>query len=159
MEWVVGIGIGLFLFVRFPRQMLIVTGAVVLIGGAIFGGVTFYENQRAEDAKRLRESVVITASFDAGRCGAEYPLVVSFENRNTETLLSVSFRLAGYRDGHSNPVYESLSIDADRIIGPGETHKACWSVPAAAYDAGTPPPPQDVTWRATVSYPTFGTPP
>jgi hypothetical protein len=158
MEWVVGIGIALFLFVRFPRQMLIVSAAVFLIGGVIFGGITYYENRRVEEAQRLRDSVVITASFDAGRCTPEFPILTRIFNRNTETLLEVSFGLAGFRDGYSQPVYQGFSFNSDRITKPDEYHEYCWSVPGV-YGISNPPPPESMIWRATVSYPTFGTPP
>jgi hypothetical protein len=161
MEWVVGIGIGLFLFIRYPRPMFIVTGVVILIGGGILGSMILDDRQRAAESQRLRDSVVISVNFDAGRCGPEHPLIVSFENRNSETLLSLSFRLTGFRDGHSEPVYQSLSIDSDRIIRSGEKHTACWSVPSTAYGSSNPPPPETVTWKARLAYPDpkFGAPP
>jgi hypothetical protein len=158
MEWVVGIGIALFLFISFPRPMIIITGLVILIGGAGFGWMVMEDNRRIEEARQLRESVVLSASFDPVRCSPEFPIIVRFENKNPETLLAVSFDLAGFPEGYSEPVYRSFSAKSDRIIPPYESYEACWSVPGV-YGISNPPPPESMTWRATVSYPTFGTPP
>jgi hypothetical protein len=136
-----------------------VVGVIVLIGGGIVGWLVISEQRRAEEFRKMRESVVLSASFDPVRCSPEFPIIVRFENKNTKTLLAVSFTLAGFRDGFSQPVYKGFTSESDKIIPPKEFYEACWSVPGS--NGSNPPPPGSVTWRAVLSYPNprFGTPP
>ena len=76
-------------------------------------------------------------------------------NGYTQTIQSLTFSLAGYREGYSSPVYEGLSYRSDRIVAPGETYTACWTQPGLRYGAQETPA-GSLTWRATYSYAAFG---
>lgn len=155
MAWVVGIGIGLFLLVAFPKQMGAVILFLVLAGAGLFGFITLQEQQRAEERRKKEESIGLSASFDMVRCSAEFPILIGIRNGYTETIQSLNFELGGYREGFSSPVYIGRSQRSDRIIAPGETYEGCWSVPSLDYGAQAGPP-QAMNWRASYSYATFG---
>lgn len=158
MAWVIGIGIGLVLLFAFPKQM----GAVILllvVGAAgLFGYLYIEEQRRDEEYRERQESVSISANFDAGRCSAEFPIIIKISNNNTETLLSLTFGFSGFREGHSSPVYEAIYVTSDRIIAPGQSYEACWAVPKLNYGAEATPP-GTLMWKANPTSPTFGSPP
>ena len=151
MVWVIGIGLALFLMFALPRQMLVVIGIPVAGVGGLFAWLEYTEHRQTRD----RDSVVLLATFEPVGCAPDYPIRVKISNTNAKTLLAVSFGLAGFAQDQTAPVYQGLAMASNQIIPPGESHEACWSVPRLK-DATAP---ALLSWKATVSHPTFGTPP
>lgn len=154
MAWVIGIGIGLFLLVAFPKQMGAVILFLVLAGAGLFGFITLQEQQRAEEYRKREESISLSATYDAAGCSAEYPILITIRNNYTQTIESLTFELGAYREGYSSPVYQGLSYKSDRIMAPGDTYTACWTQPGLYYGAQETPP-EGLTWRASYSYANF----
>lgn len=155
MVWIVGIGLGLFLLFAFPKQMGAVILLLVLGAAGLFFAIQNAEQRRADEQRKKVEAIGLTATFDSTRCSAEFPILIGIRNGYTQTIQSLNFELAGYREGFSSPVYLGRSLRSDRIIRPGETYEACWSVPSLDYGA-TAGPPQAMNWRASYSYAAFG---
>lgn len=155
MLWILGIGVGLALLFAFPKQMF---SLICLI--AVGAGLLFYvEHQKTETRKQRQASVVMSPTFDLGRCSSEFPILIAFKNGSSENLLSVNFELSGYQDGFSTPIYKTgPSYSSDRILAPGQSYEACWSVPSLTYGQRSMPP-ENLSWRATYSYASFGPPP
>lgn len=159
MAWVIGIALGLALLFAFPRQMFLLIGGLVMV--AVIGGSWLYYQQLQETKayEQRRNAIVMQPSYDPSRCGDEFPVLVTFTNTHTETLLSLNFYLRGFRDGFSSPVYEtSITYSTDRIIPSGETRSACWRLPELKA-SGTGVPPASLIWRAEYAYASFGNPP
>jgi hypothetical protein len=151
MVWVIGIGLALFLVFALPRQMSALIGTLVVGVGGFFAWLEYTDYRQTRD----RESVVLSATFEPGGCAPDYPIRVKISNTNAKTLLAVSFSLAGFLQDESAPVYQGLAMASNRIIPPGQSHEACWSVPRLN-EATTL---EGLSWKATVSHPTFGTSP
>jgi hypothetical protein len=151
MVWVIGIGLALFLVFALPRQMLAVIGMLVMGVGGLFAWLEYTDYRQTRD----RDSVVLVATFEPESCAPDYPIRVKISNTNTKTLLAVSFGLAGFLQDQRDPVYQGLAMASNRVIAPGESHEACWAVPRMNEATA----PALLSWKATVSYPTFGTPP
>lgn len=153
--WIVGIGIGLLLLFSYPKQIGALILLVVLGAVGLFMAIQNAEQRRAEEHRKKVASIGLTATFDPVRCAAEFPILIGFRNGYTQTIQSLNFDLAGYREGFSSPVYVGRYLRSDRIIRPGETYEICWSVPSLEYGAQAEPP-QDLNWRVTYSYAAFG---
>jgi hypothetical protein len=151
MVWVIGIGLALFLVFALPRQMLVVIGILMVGAGGFFAWLEYIDYRQTRD----RDSVVLLATFEPGGCAPDYPIRVKISNTNAKTLLAVSFSLAGFLQDESEPVYQGRAMASNRVIPPGQSHEQCWSVPRLN-DATAP---ALLSWKATVSHPTFGTPP
>ena len=106
----------------------------------------------------MRASDRVSATFDAVRCSAEFPIIIKIRNSNTETLLSLTFGFSGFREGYSSPVYEAHYLTSDRIIPPDQSYETCWAVPSLDYGTEAVPP-GTLMWKADPISPTFGTPP
>ena len=150
MVWAIGIGLALFLVFALPRQMLVVIGILVMAVGGLFAWFEYTDYRQ----KRDRESVVLLATFEPEDCAPDYPIRVKISNTNAKTLLAVSFGLAGFLQDQSEPAYQGRAMASNRIIPPGQSHEACWAVPYLKEATS----PALLSWKATVSYPTFGTP-
>ena len=151
MVWVIGIGLALFMVFALPRQMLVVFGIFVMGLGGLFAWLEYADRRQTRD----RESVVLLATFEPEGCAPDYPIRVKISNTNAKTLLAVSFGLAGFLQDQSEPAYQGRAMASNRIIPPGQSHEACWSVPRLNEATA----PALLSWKATVSHPTFGTPP
>ena len=151
MVWVMGIGGAVFLVLALPRQMLALVGTLVVGVGGLFA----WSNNTDYRQTRDRETVVLSATFEPGSCAPDYPIRVKISNTDARTLLAVSFSLAGSVKDQNAPAYEGRSLASDRVIPPGKSHEACWSVPRLN-EATTL---EGLSWKATVSHPTFGTSP
>ena len=151
MVWVIGIGLALFMVFALPRQMLVVFGIFVMGLGGLFAWLEYADRRQTRD----RESVVLLATFEPEGCAPDYPIRVKISNTNAKTLIAVSFGLAGFLQDQSEPVYQGRAMASNRIIPPGQSHEACWSVPRLNEATA----PALLSWKATVSHPTFGTPP
>ena len=151
MVWVIGIGLALFLVFALPRQMLAATGMLVMAVGGLFAWLEYTDYRQTRD----RDSVVLVATFEPESCAPDYPIRVKISNTDARTLLAVSFSLAGSVKDQNAPAYEGRSLASDRVIPPGKSHEACWSVPRLN-EATTL---EGLSWKATVSHPTFGTSP
>jgi hypothetical protein len=143
MAWIVGIGIALFLFFSFPRQMFALLGILVVGGGAVLFLISESDRRRAEARENELAQVVLRASGNKTACtDPRYPVMVEVTNKSPDrTLSSVSFSLSAYKPGYSSSVMNAYSLSSDRILGPGETHVGCWSVseyqrPPEGYDYG-----------------------
>lgn len=159
MTWIVGIALVLALLFAFPRQMFLLLGVLVVI--AVIGGSWLYYQQLQETKayEQRRNAIAIQPSYDPSRCGDEFPILVTFTNGHTDTLLSLNFYLRGFREGFSSPVYETtITYSTDRIIPSGETHSACWRLPELS-PSGTDAPPATLKWKAEFAYASFGNPP
>lgn len=154
MAWVVGIGIGLLLLFAFPKQMGALILLIVMAGAGLFGFIYLQDQRRAEEYRKQEESITLSAAYGAGGCSAEYPILITIRNGYTQTLESLSFKLGGYHEGYSSPVYQGLSYTSDRIMAPGDTYTACWTKPSLRYGAQEVPP-EGLTWRASYSYANF----
>jgi len=149
MVWVVGIGMALFLLFALPRQMFALIGTLVVGVGGTFAWLEYTDYRQARD----RESVVLSATFEPGGCAPDYPIRVKISNTNARTLLAVSFGIVASLKGQSAPAFEGRAMALNHIIPPGQSHEACWSVPRLN-EASTL---EGLSWKATVSHPTFGT--
>lgn len=158
MAWVIGIGVVLFLLFAFPKQMGAVLLLLLAVGGGVLGWIFYSDSQRLEEYKRIKESVSMSATFDAVRCSTEFPIIIKINNRHTETLISVSFGISGFREGYSAPVYKASYLTSDRIISPGQSYETCWAVPSLVYGAAAAQP-ETLNWKAESLSPTFGSPP
>lgn len=144
MAWVIGIGIGLFLLFAFPRQFGALLGIVALGIGALL----LYFWSQSEQAKRDEANLVTSAHFDPLTCpDPAFPISVAFTNRTGKTVEYISFLLEAYRPGYSSAAYSNYQ-SWDRIMTPGQTYSACWSL--ASYKSESVDK-LAVTWRATVS--------
>lgn len=124
MVWVIGIGFGLFLLFAFPRQMGVLLMGLVAVGVGIF----IYVQGKAESAARERSNIAATAFVDEEVCSdPAYPMAISFRNGANRTLSYIGFSLLAHEPGFSGSRYTSY-LTTDRIIPPGQTHLACWSV-------------------------------
>lgn len=142
--WVLGIGIGLYLLFRFPKPMLVLVVVVVGIVCVIVTGVWVF----GEMAKSERSRVTLQVFFDTGGlCAADHPLLVTFSNRSSKTLTSVSFSIHAKRQGYSRDVYSDYLLSSDKILAPGEVHQACW----ALNPYREPLPHESLEWGAEVS--------
>lgn len=130
MAWIIGIGIALFLFFSFPRQMLALVGILILGGGTIWFFVDQSNRRKAEAREKELAQIVMRASGSKTVCtDPRYPVMVEVTNRSpNRTLLSVNFSLSAYKPGYSSSVMNAYSLTNDRILGPGETHIGCWSI-------------------------------
>jgi hypothetical protein len=130
MAWIVGIGVALFLFFSFPRQMFALLGILVVGGGAVLLLINDSDRRRAEARERELAQVVLRAGGSRTACAdPRYPVMVEVTNRSPDrTLSSVSFSLSAYKPGYSSSVMNTYSLSSDRILEPGETHVGCWSV-------------------------------
>jgi hypothetical protein len=144
MAWIAGIGIALFLFFSFPRQMFALLGILVVCGGALFFLMNQADRHQAEARERELAQVVMRASGNRTACvDPRYPVMVEVTNRSPDrTLSSVGFSLSAYKPGYSSSVMNAYSLSSDRILKPGETHVGCWSIseyqrPPEGYDYGT----------------------
>jgi hypothetical protein len=155
MVWIVGIGLGLVLLFVFPKQM----GALLLL--LVFGGLGLFafiysaDQRRADEDRRRRETIFLSAEFNVARCTAEFPILVTIRNGYTQTIRTLNFNLFGFREGFSTPVYRGSSYSSDRIIRPGGSYEACWSLPYLQSGAQNVQP-AGLLWRASYSYATFG---
>jgi len=155
--WLVGIGIFFILLFLFPRPVI---GITVLLALGI-GAYLFVENENSKKSAKKRASVKLEANYDIKNCDSDYPIFIKISNTSGSTVKSVSFTLAGYRQGHSSPVYESGYSDytSDRIIENGKGWGNCWRVPKLDYGVpegfSTQFPAQTMIWKAESIYPTF----
>lgn len=154
MVWVVGIGLGLFLLFTFPKQMGALILLLVLAGAGLFGFITLQEQQRVKERRDREEAIILSAAYDVAQCSVEYPVLITIRNGYTQTINSLTFELAAYRDGFSSPIYQGISYESDRIIAPGDTYTSCWTQPPLYYGAQETPP-EGLTWRASYSYANF----
>ena len=101
MAWIIGIGIVLFLFFSFPRQMFALLGILVVGGGAVLFLIHDSDRRQAEAREKELAQVVLRASGNRTACtDPRYPVMVEVTNRSPDrTLSSVSFSLSAYRPG------------------------------------------------------------
>lgn len=145
MEWIVGIGIAVFLLFRFPKQALSLVAVLVIGAGAV--GAYFWLSNLAE-ARRISK-VITEARTDGAICtDAKYPVFVAFENKSGRTLRKVYFNLNGYMPGHSDAKVSNSYLSSDRILADGEIYGACWSFTQPYQSAVVP---QALRWEATIS--------
>ena len=147
LAWVIGVGIALLLLFRFPREMLIFVGFILLCGLGAWG--YFYRENSLRETDQ--QSVVIVASLGNGCSDAEYPLSVVFQNHNKKRLMDVSFFLEGREPQHSKPVYTKY-ITWDGITDPGQSSSACWSIDQSSLNDRIP---AALEWSGKVSSVTF----
>lgn len=121
MEWIVGIGIGLFLLFRFPIKVLSLAAVIALVVGGVLGYYWIEERMRKGETAR----VTIEAEYDSQGCSSDYPIAIRFTNGSRRTVEETYFYLRSYRQGHSSPI-TSDSYSSDKILVPGETFTSCW---------------------------------
>jgi hypothetical protein len=64
-----------------------------------------------------------------------FPLLVSFHNQSNKTVLSINFEFNAYFRGRSTDIAEWNTLKDDKILKPGETSVACWSLPKLTDEA------------------------
>jgi hypothetical protein len=153
MAWVIGIGITLFLLFKFPKPMLGIVGVFIIIAVGTAGYL--WLNEKQESA--LRNAITIDVVHDPSRCSPEYPLFITISNRSARTLKRLNFYVTGFREGYSDPVFETASTwDTDKIISPNQTFQQCWSSPPKSYGVSDiiaqSNPPEKLQWVGKVAY-------
>ena len=159
--WVLGIGIFTGLLLAFPKRMgLLIVILVILatvITGAIYGYEAFTSYQREHEVSKIK----VFVQHDPDRCSAEYPLLIGLVNRTDNTIIKTRFSISGFREGHSEAIYETGYNDysTDRIIPPGEGSWACWRIPERAYNTSDDlikrHLPENLVWTVTDVRPVF----
>jgi hypothetical protein len=162
--WVLGIGIFTGLLLAYPRRMgilvaILVTLAVVIVG-AISGCEAFERHQRTQKISKIE----VLIQHDIARCPAEYPLFVGLVNHTADTILKTTFSVSGFREGYSEPLYETgyTGYYTDRIMLPGERSGVCYRIPNRAHgmseDLIERYPPATLVWTVTDLRPEFESP-
>jgi hypothetical protein len=126
MIWIAGIVV-LVLFLIFPKKMAIVTGVVIVIGGAGIG-VVLYPEWRDDKEK---EKVEVTIEYSPQECEEQYPLKVRITNRSKSTVLKVEWDIKINRPGFSTDIsdYGYHQYAQDKILKPKEGWQICYMVP------------------------------
>ncbi|KZL11355.1 hypothetical protein [Pseudovibrio sp. Ad26] len=157
MEWIIGIGIFVFLLFKYPRKSLLLL-LFITVSTAIGGGYFFIKDFLAQ---RKKESVKLSVSYNKTSCSQKFPLEITIENHSGSVMEAVKFSVEGRRSGYSTAIYESgyQGYSSDKIIGAGEGYLTCWSIPKLRYN--TPAqykdryPPKDMIWNASHISPQF----
>lgn len=154
MAWVIGIGIFLFMLVKFPKVTLAICGVLIVAVGALFGWSGWDEQARA----KKRASVQVTVQYDTARCSPQFPMLITTANNSESRVNSVTIYVQGYKKGYSKNLYKQR-YESDKIIEAGQLHTACWAVPKVEYGVSDSQrnanPPSSMVWKVTNSYPTF----
>lgn len=125
------------LFFILPKETALAAGVVVLAFAAVTAFV-FYDDAQSRAARAaMVEAVKLEARYDPQGCSPDRPIKVTLLNQNTQSILSIDFGLAGYRPGHSAPIFNSVSdsLSTDRILRQNEPYDLCVAVPRLSSDA------------------------
>lgn len=152
MEWVIGIGIGLFLLFRFTKQSLILVGTVAGVGALVAAG--FYAVEKLSDMKAAK--VVGTVTYDLSECTTDRPLLVEFRNEAGDPVTSMYYGLVGYDREHSDPVYDTgySPLRSTFIIQPEKIAGGCHALPNRMRTASVAD--RDLLWKVQDVRPVFG---
>jgi hypothetical protein len=136
--------VALFLF-RFPRQTLIVLGAVAAI--IALGGAYFWWH---ENGRQRYVDVKVSFSPTSPPCSAQFPLRLEVANRSGSAVNSFSLSIAAYSPGRSTNIapYQPGAYKSDQIIDPGRMLTICYSAPKLTEDVD----PATAVWDVDSKY-------
>lgn len=131
MAWIVGIGLTLILFFSYPKQMALLAVLAAILIAWIFWG----DYQNRNEKSQLNSMINIKIVFDDQSCSSEFPLLITVLNNSGAHLTKVHFGINGYRNGFSDPLYNSYysEYESDKILAPGERWAGCYRIPKAEY--------------------------
>ncbi|SMY06469.1 hypothetical protein [Flavimaricola marinus] len=98
---------------------------ILLLGGTAAAASGYYSYTQSYGYNLGRLDVQV--AYGANGCSGDYPMWMGITNGGTRTLDDVSVFLVGKRAGYSS-VERREDYQSDRIIEPGQSYEACWSV-------------------------------
>jgi|GEM_PF-2554742 len=159
MGYVIAAAILALIIIGFTRRTVVVLAGLVALG---FLSVAIY---LASDARRQRQAADLDAAVLATvvhgeGCTVDMPIRLSMRNTTDRVLERVTFDMAGYREGHSIPLYRTRDYLSDRILAPQEEWSECYPLPAAIRGTDTSGlvenPPETLRWSIENLDGTFG---
>lgn len=149
MAYIIAAGIMAILIVGFTRKTILVLALMI---GLFFVSVAIYlsmEAQRDRHVRALNDALVLSIRFDRS-CSPGKPIRISLHNTSARVLEAVTFDVAGYRAGHSVPLYRTRGYFSDRILPAGERWEECLQMPSAIRGTDVSPlvehPPETLRW-------------
>jgi len=120
---------GIWLFIEYPKQIIIGIGCIVALGFLIYVSTEIQDTknrkereltqikQTQENTRRyivendLLANVKIFVTYSVGRetCPKEFPLLVVYENLTDRTINFVGVKFSAYKQGYSNNVIKTGS--------------------------------------------------
>jgi hypothetical protein len=152
------IGGVLFLMPRSAFRIGLATLTLVAIATSYFLKDLRLEQRQAEQIRKRAETIMISASYDKGRCTAEFPILIEIRNGYWQTIYGLKFELGGYQADNGSPVYLGRSYRTKHVIEPGQTYAACWQQPELI-DSAQAAGPDSLAWRATYASASLRDPP
>lgn len=127
----------------------------VLVLGAL--GVALWQGWEYYDKELPKSQIEISYQYqkDNPICkDKNYPLHIEVQNKSRRTIYKITFGVTASRPGHSTDFVEYLDRErlSDRIIEPGQTYAACWTLPKLK-PADTDP--TTLEWRVFLDYVRF----
>jgi hypothetical protein len=78
---------------------------------------------------RHKNKVIVSAVFNAEKCGKEFPVYVGVFNNSSKIITNLYIDLKVTKDGYSSAINKtSDSIRSDFIIKPDTRYQSCWAV-------------------------------
>lgn len=112
------------LLLKFPRQTLIVLGA--LLGVVALGGAYWWWE---EMGRQRYVDISVSYTPTVAPCSSEFPLRLEVFNRSGSVVSYSSVYLAAYPPGRSTNIAPYQSYTSDQIIAPGTGMTYCYSAP------------------------------
>lgn len=117
----------LYFFFKFPKQMFVLLGLIIL------GIITlwyFTEKLPNDKKKKLQDNITIALTYDTTNCGSGYPLFVKINNNSNEVVKKISWDLNVFNPGYSTELsgYND-DYTCDKILKPGEKWTNCYTLP------------------------------
>lgn len=149
MTYVLAAAILALVIIGFTRRTVVVLAGLVAL---VFLSVAAYlasDARRQRQAEALDAAILVSVLHDAG-CAEVLPLRLSMKNTSDRIVERVTFDMAGYRKGHSIPLYRTRGYLSDRILAPQEEWSDCYPLPTAIRGTDTSGlaenPPSTLRW-------------
>jgi len=141
MSWLFGLVIFivfLFLLFKYPKQILVICGLLVICVIILYYVfITLPNQERTERSNK----VTLSIAYNTTNCGLQYPLNVIITNRSDKTVTKVTWWLVVNKPGFStNLAGYSANYSCDKILKPGEAWSVCYMLPSTLNSQNYPLP-------------------
>lgn len=151
MAYIIAAAILALLVIGFTRRTIVLLAVLVTLAFASVGLYLLQDTLRQREVAARNAALLTSVEIDPA-CGAETPLRITLRNTAALRLDAVTFDIAGYREGHSIPLYRTRGYLSDRILDPGEVWSGCHPLPEPIRGTDTSAlathPPETLRWSA-----------